>query len=427
MATARSAHKLQWGASMAQPRIWRLSPGVPTLQGLSDVRYLLIATTVVILAVAGWWLWSGGRTAAPPPESVAAQGAAPGQIDRPANGRVEVAALGRLEPTEGVRQIGALPGERLGKLLVRAGDEVAADAELAYLDSRPLRQAERDLAAAQLEGARSRLEAEKAVARARIAEAELALEQARLQRHDISSQEARVGLAEANHEGMRRELARVEGLSAGLVAPQELDQKRLLERQAREELRVAVTLLEKLRASIPLAERAAAAQLEAAQASARLLDASSEIESLEQQLRLAQTRLDQSVIRAPLAGQILEVLTRSGEMIGQRPILQMADLEHMQVAAEVYETDIGQVRIGQPAVATSRALPTPLRGKVVQIGSIVSANEVQSLTASAPSAQRVVKVLIELDEAGPAARLINLQVDVQFLAGSDSTVARASP
>jgi HlyD family secretion protein len=208
------------------------------------------------------------------------------------------------------------------------------------------------------------------------------------------------------------------------VPPQELEQKRLLERQAREEVRVASSLLDKLNATVPLTQKAAEAKLDAARANAQLLEASGAIASMQESLKLAQTGLDQTAIRAPLDGRILDILTHPGEMIGQRPILQMADVSHMQVVAEVYETDIRHLRLGQKAVATSRALPASLTGKVVEIGSVVSQNEVQSLTASTASAQRVIKVRIELDDSAAAARLINLQVDVQFLTtGEQPSVA----
>ncbi|MBL9124445.1 MAG: efflux RND transporter periplasmic adaptor subunit, partial [Planctomycetaceae bacterium] len=308
---------------------------------------------------------------------------------------------------------------RLGSLQVRVGDRVQAGAELAYLESRTLAQAERDLAQSQLDDARTRLEAEQTVAATTVAAAELGVEETRLQQHDIANQEARVGLARANVELIAKELARLTGLSTEIVPPQELDQKRLLERQAQEELRVAETLLAKLKAGASLAERAALGKLQAAQANARLLTAGGGIASLEQTVRLSQARLDRTVVRAPHAGQILEILTHPGEMLSQRPILQMADTSQMQVVAEVYETDIAHVRLGQKAIASSRALAAPLAGKVVEIGSLVAQNEVQSLTASTPSAQRVVKVRIQLDDSAAAARLINLQVDVQFLGGNE--------
>lgn len=386
------------------------------------MRPKLVLSIVLLAAVAGWFAWQASRSdRLPAGDSETSATGAAGGVD--AAGGVGVAALGRLEPEAGVIQVGALPGERLGQVLVRVGDDVAEGAELAYLGSRPLRQAQRDLARIQLEDAQARLKAEKIVAATVIAEAQVVVEQSRLQVLDINNQEAQVGLAQANLDQVQKELARLEGLSSDLVPAQELEQKKLLERQAREEVRVATTLLDKLRATAVLAEKAAEAKLDAARANAQLLDASGAIASMEESLRLAQTNLDQTVIRAPLAGRILDLLTRPGEMIGQAPILQMADVNRMQVVAEVYETDVRHVRIGQKVVATSRALSAPLSGKVVEIGSIVSQNEVQSLTAATSSAQRVVKVRIDLDDSAAAARLIHLQVDVQFLTSGDTAAA----
>jgi len=382
------------------------------------VRIAAIVAIALTASLGGWALWqSQHRASEPPPAAhLFATGSEAGE-------GVAVAALGRLEPAGGVRQIGAQPGDRLGSLQVRVGDRVEAGAELAYLESRTLAQAERDLAQSQLDDARTRLEAEQIVAATTVSAAELGVEETRLQQHDIANQEARVGLARANVELVGKELARLTGLSTEIVPPQELDQKRLLERQAQEELRVAETLLAKLKAGTSLAERAALGKLKAAQANARLLTAGGGIASLEQTVRLSQARLDRTVVRAPIAGQILEILTQPGEILSQRPILQMADTSQMQVIAEVYETDIAHVRLGQKAVASSRALSAPLAGQVVEIGSLVAQNEVQSLTASTPSAQRVVKVRIQLDDSAAAARLINLQVDVQFLGGTE--VAKA--
>jgi HlyD family secretion protein len=380
----------------------------------------LILAIVVLVAAGGWIAWTNLRSD-PQPDTLAHDTA--GRTPGKEAGQVRVAALGRLAPVDGVRQIGAPPGERLRQLLVRVGDEVKAGAELAHLDSRPLRQAERDVAEIQLKDAVARIEAEKVVAATTVAEAQVTVEQARLQGLDIGNQEAKVGLAKANYEQVQKELGRLSGLSAELVPPQELEQKRLLEQQVRHELRAATTLLDKLRASTRLAQKAAQAKLDAARANAKLLEASGQIDSLKERLKLSQTLLDQTEIRAPMDGRILDILTRPAEMISQRPILQMADVRQMQVVAEVYETDIGQVQMGQRAVATSPALAAPLTGSVVEIGSVIAQNEVQSLTASTTSAQRVVKVRIQLDDSAAASRLINLQVDVQFLADGGQPAA----
>jgi len=68
---------------------------------------------------------------------------------------------------------------------------------------------------------------------------------------------------------------------------------------------------------------------------------------------LAEARLRRTIIRAPRAGRILRILTYPGEAISDG-ILQMGDTRQMYVVAEVYETDVGLVKLGQPATITSR-------------------------------------------------------------------------
>ncbi|MCX8071595.1 MAG: hypothetical protein N3C12_03970 [Candidatus Binatia bacterium] len=49
-------------------------------------------------------------------------------------------------------------------------------------------------------------------------------------------------------------------------------------------------------------------------------------------------------------------------------VLELGDTDGMYAVAEVYESDIGQVRVGQPAVVTSPALKDALSRTVEQIG-----------------------------------------------------------
>ena len=188
------------------------------------MRLTLIIAVVLLAAVVGWFVWNQTRPDRPPNavgELSSSAAAGDGNSAGGAAGQVGVAALGRLEPAEGVVQIGAIPGDRLVQLLVGVGDDVPKDAELAHLGSRSLRQAERDLAQIRLDDAQARVKAEKFVAATVVAEAQVAVEQSRLQGLDINNQEAQVGLAEANLEQVQKELARLAGLSAELVPPQD--------------------------------------------------------------------------------------------------------------------------------------------------------------------------------------------------------------
>ena len=84
----------------------------------------------------------------------------------------------------------------------------------------------------------------------------------------------------------------------------------------------------------------------------------------------------------------------------------------MYAVAEVYETDIGRVRVGQPAVVHSPALLHELAGEVERIGLKVGKKDVLSTDPVADADARVVEVRIRLAEPERAASLTNLRVEV---------------
>jgi len=86
----------------------------------------------------------------------------------------------------------------------------------------------------------------------------------------------------------------------------------------------------------------------------------------------------------------------------------------MYVVAEVYETDIEQVSVGQAAVIESPALAAPVTGKVERIGQMVARNDALGLDPVARIDSRVVEVFILLDDPAAVASLTNLQVDVEI-------------
>lgn len=65
------------------------------------------------------------------------------------------------------------------------------------------------------------------------------------------------------------------------------------------------------------------------------------------QLEDNEIRLSNSTLRAPFDGVITRIYSRSGEAISKDGIFQMGNLERLQAQLEVYESDIGKVRLGQ--------------------------------------------------------------------------------
>ena len=136
------------------------------------------------------------------------------------------------------------------------------------------------------------------------------------------------------------------------------------------------------------------------------------VDSLQAQLERAKAELDLSVVRSPIAGRVLDVHARQGEKVGPDGIVELGQTDAMYAIAEVYETDVTRVRIGQRATVTSPALPQPVAGTVDRIGLKIGKKDVLSVDPAAKTDARVIEVRILLDDPQQVAGLTNLEVDV---------------
>ena len=114
-------------------------------------------------------------------------------------------------------------------------------------------------------------------------------------------------------------------------------------------------------------------------------------------------------------GRVLAVNAREGERVGPDGIVALGRTSEMYAVAEVYETEIGRVKLGQRAVITSPALPGPLAGTVDWITLRVGKLDALGTDPAARKDARVVEVEIRLDDGEQAAGLTNLQVEVAIL------------
>lgn len=245
----------------------------------------------------------------------------------PASSDGRIAALGRLQPKDGVRVI-AGPAQAVavvGELLVDKGDALRAGQLIARLDDAELREA--------------------AVERA----------------------QARVANAKA-------ELGRSQRLREGDVTSVSLHEKLVLEHD------------------VALAD-----------------------------LRLARAELARVQVRAPFDGQVIDVHARAGERVGPEGIVELGQTQAMYAVAEVYETEVGAVKVGAAAEVTSPALPRALHGHVDRIAMRVRKLDVLGTDPAARTDARVVEVELRLDDADAAiaANLTHLQVEVSIERASD--------
>jgi HlyD family secretion protein len=331
--------------------------------------------------------------------------------------RPEVTALGRIEPQgEAISVTGpsGFAGDRLWKLFVREGQQVKAGQPLAYLESYGERLAERNLAANQYQDAQARFQSETRLGYAQIEEARSRVEQASNPKSSqMLAQQATIGRIKAELASGERDLNRFQRLKKeGAIAQQTLDNQTLLVASKREELNNARATLEQLKQEKNTNVKNANAQLQSAQATLVRSQVQVQLASAASNLKLAEARLERTIIRAPQAGQILKILTRGGEAISTDGILEMGNTRQMYVVAEVYETDIGLVKVGQPVTIRSPAFKGEIAGTVEQVGLKVAKNDVLDTDPAANTDVRVVEVRIRLRDGQAVAGLTNLQVDV---------------
>jgi HlyD family secretion protein len=140
--------------------------------------------------------------------------------------------------------------------------------------------------------------------------------------------------------------------------------------------------------------------------------AQTEVENAIAIAKRTQTELEQAYIRAPLAGQIIKIHTRTGEKIGDDGIADLAQTSQMVAVAEVYQSDISKVKLGQAATVSGQAFAGEVKGTVSQIGLQVNR---QNTFASQPGEnmdRRVIEVKIRInpEDSQRVGGLTNLQV-----------------
>jgi HlyD family secretion protein len=306
-----------------------------------------------------------------------------------------VTALGRLEPIGEVRTIAPPSGlggqPTLLDLRVEEGDRVERGQILAVLDSYP------------------RLQAAVADAEARLRLSETRLEIARADhRNNVKSQEAQVRSLRAQLRTAEADYRRNQHLfSEGALSETDRDARQLSRDTAAAALQEAEAELTRQRATTSDSSGQAGTGVS--------LDVAAAIEAMaEAQATLEQARAarDEALVRAPVAGRVLSVLSRAGETPGDNGIVQIGDTDRMHVVAEVYESDRPRVRPGQPVRITSPALSEPLHGRVATIGAIVKRQSVINTDPSSNTDSRVIEVKAPLDPDSNrrAAGLTNLQV-----------------
>lgn len=354
-----------------------------------------------------------------------------------------VSALGRIEPQGQIIKLAPTPdlgGAKIAQLLVKEGDRITTGQTIALLDNYGRNQAQVELARQEI----------------KIAEAERAIIQAGEKQGDINAQAANLQRAKAQLEGeivanqaeikrlqaqlisekaekqaiiesrtaeltnAKREFQRYRQLAQeGVISESQLDSRRLTQDLAQKALNQAQasynltldTLQQEINQAQAIARQNKNTLQQQVSAETATLNSVSEVREVDlikaqaqvdraiATLRQAEEDLKLSSVIAPMDGQIIKINSYPGEVVDDEGVVEFAQTNKMMVVAEVYESDIAKVRVGQTATISSEtgAFNGEITGKVSQIGLKIGKQNILNTDPAADVDSRVVEVKIYLD------------------------------
>jgi HlyD family secretion protein len=299
------------------------------------------------------------RTASPPKGTIDERQAPP-----PAGA---VSGNGVVEPRDKQTNVGAGVAGRIARIAVTEGQPIKAGDELLELDSAVERAA---LAAATADADAARAQLARAVRGSRAEDIRAAMADAATARADLSR-------------GIADRLAKV--AAGGGATVDEVDRAA---RQAQAD-QAAAAAAEARRQGVLAGSRQEDIQLARAQLAAG-----------EARRAQAQAAVDRLIVRAPIDGEILQVLFRAGEYYapGGGALVVVGDTSQLRARMDVDERDLGQVAVGAKVIVRANAFAgVDFTGKVVELGRRMGRKNVRTDDPTERNDTKIREVVIVLD------------------------------
>ena len=337
--------------------------------------------------------------------------------------RVAITALGRIEPEGKVIQLSApnsVNGSRVEKLFVNQGSKVKTGQIVALLDGYN----------------RATVNVQQALDQVRVAQAKLAQIQAGAKQGDIDAQRATIARLQSQLQGEiatgNATIARLQAeldnaqteynryhklYEQGAVSASIADARSLQVKTLQQQVNEAQATLNRSVNTLQDQIREAKAKLDSIK-EVRPQDlqlAQAEVKSATSAVEQAKAEQELSILKSPITGTVLKINTKPGEIVSSQGIMEIGKTNQMYVIAEVYQTDIKKVRLGQKTIISSTALPRKFKGTVTEIGLLVDRQKILNINPGADTDRRIVEVKIRIDELEDnklIMGLTNLQVDV---------------
>jgi HlyD family secretion protein len=315
---------------------------------------------------------------------------APAQAEQaatPASPRIDwlAAAPGRIEPRTGLVRVGAQLLGRIADVTVKLNDKVEEGELLIRLDD---------------EEARARLQAAETEAASRKRERDAqSLDKAR---EDVRKAEDNMFAAERALTNARFEL------EYELQTKRQGNGSAARIKDSRSNLNAAKDKLQKERASYATAQAKsdvpAPSRLESALQAART------------DVAVAEALLEKTRIRAPVAGTILQLPAKTGEMVSPSPEQALAvigDMSLVRLKAEVDEFDVAKIKVGGKVTVKSNAYPNrEFEGRVAELAPTLASPKFALRGARRPTDVEVLEVTIDLQ--GDVPLLPGMRADAFF-------------
>ena len=375
-----------------------------------------------------------------------------------------VSALGRIEPLDEVINVTSTPsiaGSKVQELLVsprsvvKKGDIIAItsdyDLQKAQLErvKKELLVAQSNLAIVQAGAKQGTIDAQKAtIDRLKVElTGAIATDEAKINRlqaqlaTETTEKQATIDRLQAEVNNAQVEFKRYQQLAQdGVISASDLDARELTLQTSKQRYqeaqasfaRSASTIKEEIKEAQALAiQRENTLQKQIREANARLdeiaevrtvdvAQAQAEVAQAQAMIKQAEIELELTIIKAPSDGTIIDVISHQGESIDNaQGVVEMADTSRMVIVAEVYESDISKIKLGQKAniISENNSFPDRITGEVVEISSKIGKKDVLETDPAASVDARVVEVKIAVtpEYVALVQNLIYSQVIVEIL------------
>ena len=269
---------------------------------------------------------------------------------------------------------------------VKQGDLVKQGQVMAVLDDSVLqeqiRQAKADVESQQAEVASRNADLASQQAALESAKANVVANEAIVKQRlaDVAQAKARLADVERNFQ-RNQKLA-----GEGAISTRELDTSTTDLATAREAVRLAEANVQTARANVSSAKASISSSRAAIlSAQAKVKSAEANVRSSQARVQQLKTQLGQTIVRAPVSGIVAERLARVGDVTGTPPQTQVATTVGgtqklfsiisdgaLELQAEIPDTQLARVKVGNSAKVTTGASNVELQGKVRSIEPLVN-------------------------------------------------------